>query len=45
MKRLLIYILITACLFFVIDRLLGLGLKQLYRMSNATDEPLRALHL
>ena len=38
MKKLLTYILITACLFFVIDRLLGLGLKQLYRMSNATDE-------
>ena len=38
MKKLLTYIIITACLFFVIDRLLGLGLKQLYQISNATDE-------
>lgn len=38
MKKLLIHILIVACLFFVFDRILGLGLKFLYNQSNATDE-------
>ena len=38
MKKLLKCILITACLFFVFDRVLGIALKELYRSSNATDE-------
>ena len=38
MKKLLIHILIVACLFFVMDRALGLGLGYLYSISNATDE-------
>lgn len=38
MKKLLIHILIVACLFFVFDRILGMGLKFLYTKSNATDE-------
>lgn len=38
MKKLLIHIAIVICLFFVIDRALGLGLKFLYNQSNATDE-------
>ena len=38
MKKLLIHIAIVICLFFVIDRALGLGLKYLYSQSNATDE-------
>lgn len=38
MKKLLLHIIIVACLFFVIDRTLGLGLGYLYSISNATDE-------
>lgn len=38
MKKLLLHIIIVACLFFVFDRTLGLGLKYLYSQSNATDE-------
>ena len=38
MKKLLLHILIVACLFFVIDRILGIGLSYLYRISNVTDE-------
>lgn len=38
MKQLLIHIAIVACLFFLFDRTLGLGLKYLYSQSNATDE-------
>ena len=38
MKKLIIHIVIVICLFFVIDRTLGLGLKYLYNQSNATDE-------
>ena len=38
MKKLLIHIAIIACLFFIFDRTLGLGLKFLYSRSNATDE-------
>lgn len=38
MKKLLKCILITACLFFVFDRAIGLALKTLYKTSNATDE-------
>ena len=38
MKKILIHIAIIACLFFVFDRTLGLGLKFLYGQSNATDE-------
>ena len=38
MKKLVIHIVIVICLFFVIDRTLGLGLKYLYNQSNATDE-------
>lgn len=38
MKKLLIHIVIVACLFFVFDRLFGVGLKYLYSHSNATDE-------
>lgn len=38
MKKLLIHIAVVICLFFVIDRGLGLGLKYLYSQSNATDE-------
>ena len=38
MKKLLIHIIIVACLFFVMDRVLGLGLRYLYSISNATDE-------
>ena len=38
MKKLLIRIFITACLFFVFDRVLGLVLESLYSSSNATDE-------
>jgi hypothetical protein len=38
MKKLLIHIAIVACLFFLFDRALGLGLKYLYSQSNATDE-------
>lgn len=37
MKKLLTHILIAACLFFVIDRAVGLALSALYRQSNATD--------
>lgn len=37
MKKLILHILITAALFFVFDRSLGLALQQLYRQSNATD--------
>ena len=37
MKKLTLHILITAALFFVFDRSLGLVLSQLYRQSNATD--------
>lgn len=38
MKKLLIHIIIVSCLFFVMDRTLGIGLGYLYRQSNATDE-------
>lgn len=38
MKKLLLHIIIIACLFFVFDRTVGLGLKFLYSQSNATDE-------
>ena len=38
MRKLLKYILITVCLFFVFDRALGVLLKAMYRSSNATDE-------
>lgn len=38
MKKILKCILVTACLFFVFDRALGLALKALYHSSNATDE-------
>ena len=38
MKKLFIHILIIAGLFFVIDRTVGLLLKQLYSQSNTTDE-------
>ena len=38
MKKLLLHIAIVTCLFFLFDRSLGLGLKYLYRQSNATDE-------
>ena len=38
MKKLLLHIVIVVCLFFVMDRILGIGLKSLYRISNATDE-------
>lgn len=38
MKKLLIHIVIVVCLFFVFDRLIGVGLKYLYSHSNATDE-------
>jgi len=38
MKRLLLHIAIVICLFLVMDRSLGFGLKSLYRISNATDE-------
>ena len=38
MKKLLIHIVIIAGLFFVIDRTVGLILKQLYSHSNTTDE-------
>ena len=38
MKKLLIHILVIAGLFFVIDRAVGLLLKQLYSQSNTTEE-------
>ena len=38
MRKLLLHIFIVICLFFVIDRITGLGLGYLYRISNATDE-------
>ena len=38
MKKLLIHIVITACLFFLFDRVVGFGLKYLYGLSDATDE-------
>lgn len=38
MKKLLINIVITACLFFLFDRLIGIGLSYLYCNSNTTDE-------
>ena len=38
MKKLAIHIIIVACLFFVMDRILGIGLGYLYRISNTTDE-------
>ena len=38
MKKLLIHIAITICLFFFFDRVVGIGLKYLYGYSNATDE-------
>lgn len=37
MKKLLIYILVIAGLFFVMDRATGVVLKALYKQSNATD--------
>ena len=38
MKKLLVHIVIIAGLFFVIDRTVGMILKQLYSQSNATSE-------
>ncbi len=38
MKKLVLHIGIVFCLFFVMDRVLGIGLKSLYCISNATDE-------
>lgn len=38
MKKLLLQIVTIAALFFIMDRALGFGLKQLYSVSNATDE-------
>ena len=38
MKKLFIHIAIVICLFFLFDRTLGIGLKYLYKQSNATDE-------
>jgi len=38
MRKLLLHIFIVICLFFVIDRITGLGLGYLYRISNSTDE-------
>ena len=38
MKKLAIHIIIVACLFFVMDRIFGIGLGYLYRISNTTDE-------
>ena len=38
MKKLVISVIITTCLFFLFDRVLGIGLKYLYTLSNATDE-------
>ena len=38
MKKLLISIVITAALFFVFDRCVGFGLKELYKRANTTDE-------
>lgn len=38
MKKIIIHILIVLGLFFVIDRILGIGLKYLYCQSNGTDE-------
>lgn len=38
MKKLVLHIIIVVCLFFVMDRILGMGLGYLYRISNATDE-------
>ena len=37
MKKLLLHIIIVICLFFIMDRMLGLGLGYLYSVSNATD--------
>ena len=38
MKKLILHIFIVIVLFFLFDRSLGMGLKHLYRQSNATDE-------
>ena len=38
MKKLALHIIIVACLFFVMDRIFGVGLKYLYSISNATDD-------
>lgn len=38
MKKLLIHIAIVICLFVIFDRAIGLCLKELYRLSDATDE-------
>lgn len=38
MKKLLLHIVVVACLFFVIDRFLGICMNYLYSKSNATDE-------
>ena len=38
MKKLILHIVIVVCLFFVIDRTFGFGLRFLYRISNTTDE-------
>ncbi|MBR3078922.1 MAG: hypothetical protein IKH01_03805 [Prevotella sp.] len=38
MKKLILSVVITACLFFLFDRALSMGLKYLYAQSNATDE-------
>lgn len=38
MKKILIHIAIATCLFFLFDRTLGIGLKYIYKQSNATSE-------
>ena len=38
MKKLILQIITIAVLFFIMDRVLGFGLKCLYSVSNATDE-------
>ncbi len=38
MKKLILHIAVTACLFFLFDRTSGVCLQYLYRQSNATDE-------
>lgn len=37
MKKLLLHIIIVLVLFFIIDRVVGMGLGYLYRISNTTD--------
>lgn len=38
MKKILIHIAIATCLFVIFDRILGIGLKYIYKQSNATSE-------